>query len=238
MLKAAVDESGSDDRSSVLCVACCLATARQWRRFSNRWYPYAAKYPKGYHATKARDSDNEALAGIMEEELTAALAITINYQDVKAIVPDKLRGRFGEEYATCIRAVVMLLQNWCEKHNERWVALVLESGHRGQSAANNYIESILPDPYWHIWSHTWARKEELVTHPADLVAHVIATSFARKPSPLVGRIRKAIVHRHFTEGDLKEMVEHGERTVREYERRRDSERAKRKSSRRGPTAKP
>jgi hypothetical protein len=106
MLKATIDESRSDDRSPVLSVGCCLGEAAQWRRFLSRWAPYAAKYPKGFHATKARDAENEALFAIMKAELPAALAVTINYEDTKSIVPPKLRGRFGEEYATCIRAVV------------------------------------------------------------------------------------------------------------------------------------
>lgn len=228
MLKIAVDESGSDQNASAICVVACWTTSTQWRHFAKEWAPYAAKYPQGFHASKASPEDNVALAGLINRRVQAGIATTIDYDDFKSVVPHTLKSRFGAEYSTAIQAIALVLKHFWDRHNIRWTGWVLEAGHAGEASAKEFLDRRVRDPAWHILSHTWVNKTAVITHAPDLVSHEIARCFGKDPSPLLRGLQQTIIHRHFSKAELVEAVRKGNEALRLTKRHQELSRASRK----------
>lgn len=214
VLKVSVDESGTHGNAPALVVAACVATPNGWKQIRRAWAPRAAKYPNGYHATKARDEDNLFLANLLPEHLEASLAVVVPYEVFKFVVPHEHRSRFGAEYATGIRACVHVLAYWCDHHWYDWTTWVLEAGHKGESSARQFLDSILRRPGGHVWSHAWVGKDDLVTHAPDVVSHAIVQKLEQDGrSPLLEAVLKSTVIRAFDRPTLQKAVTKGYDTI-------------------------
>jgi hypothetical protein len=226
MLKAAIDESGTHDGAPCICVAACLGAVSQWKQFCRDWEPRATKYVErgGYHAKMGSTDDNAFLASIIERWLWG-MAVTISYDDFKR-VPHRLKSKFGAEYVTALRIIAVVLQHYCETNEIRWISWVLEAGHKQQEAADRFLTDLEKNrPDFRVWGHDWVTKAEIITHSADLVAHVAARSYGGERLSLMDVIEKSVLVRHWALADLLESVEGGEQMLKEerWERRKKKE---------------
>lgn len=174
--QVAIDESGSHKHALGLTMGACIATARQWKLLTKDWRPVASRYPHGYHASGARHADNLALAALIDRRADASTAVTITYADYQAAVPQKDRSKLGTEYLAAMKTTVGWLHLVLEYFNVPRMALIVERGHtKGGAAAEQYLSAALNDPVrFRIASVVWVGKEDLLTHAADLIAHVYA----------------------------------------------------------------
>jgi hypothetical protein len=230
MLKVRVDESGIHNSAPAICVASCWTTSTQWGHLTKDWAPRAARYKHGYHATKASDEDNAALAALVRRRVANGIALTIAYDDFNAVVSHTLRSRFGAEYVTALRVTVLVLSKVCQHEGYKWMSWILEAGCPGQSAADRLLTSIAHDPEFHLHSHTWASKADLTTHAADLIAHLFANERAGISSPLSAAVGPQIVAHHVTREELSNYIERMERVTKrirwQQEKAKHTERGK------------
>jgi hypothetical protein len=219
VLMVTVDESIVAGGPRRICVASCVATARQWKLLADEWRPTASKYePKGYHAVAASVGDNAILAELIRKRLTIGLAVTIEYGDYEAVVPKRLRGEFGAEYETCCRICLMLMAKWCDRQNVRWLAWIVEKGMKGVDPFKNILDGAVGVPKWHVFSATLVDKGCLPSHAADLVAHLTATDYGNPPSPELKLMENVVCHRQITRDELVATVEMGMETIRKRTR--------------------
>jgi hypothetical protein len=232
MYRVAIDESGSHEGAPALVVAACLMTSTQWGHFGREWGPTARKYPKGFHATDAVPEDRERLADVLDRRLEVAMAISIDYEEFKALVPQKIKSAFGSEYVSGIRAIAVTLAGWCEKNRINWLAYILEVGHKGEGSAKQFFDEIVRRPHTHVFSHTWVGKENLITHAPDLIAYELARCYGKPHSATLTRLEPRLLCTHFDRESLASAAETGMGTLKAYERLRDKVKAMKRMQRR------
>ena len=233
VLKVSVDESGTHGGAPALVVTACVGTPKGWTRILRKWRPRAANYPKGYHATQARDEDNLFLASLLQPHLEASMAVVIPYEVFKAVVPHEHRSRFGAEYATAIRACVHVLAHWCDNYWYDWTTWVLETGHKGENSARRFLDSILGLPASHVHSQAWVGKNDLVTHAPDVVSYaIVSTMESARPAStrLLAEVRKSTMVRAFDRPTLEEAVAKGYDTIKQQRRTALQARKQRKNA--------
>jgi hypothetical protein len=228
VFKVAIDESGSHGDSPALCVAGCLADVGNWAGFCHSWRPRAAAYAeRGFHATIARDADNAFLAELIAQWLNC-FAVTVPYSTYKAVVPPKLRSKFGGEYGIGVRLIAIVFHDVSGRLNLGRMAYVLEAGHPGQGSARKFLDEVTLDPAWHVQSHTWVGKEEIITHAPDLVAHLAAAARAGSRSPLLDVIGSRLTIHDYTAAELRKAVKIGLEIDERERKRKERERALRR----------
>lgn len=246
MLTVGIDESVTHGESPILCVAACIASADGWTRFRGAWLPHAMKYAAkgGYHATKAHDPDNLILAGLMEELLpSAAFAIRISCADMRAVVSHNIRSEYGDEYTILVWTGIRFLSKLCDLQGVDWLAYVLEDGHKGRKGTAkikqmfNAIKQEAPGTQmrYHVYSDTWVGKEELITHPADLISYEWARAHGRpEESEILAAFRRAdYLLKDYTRDALEEAVRDTESFERAYKAGQNFLRRERRRERKG-----
>jgi hypothetical protein len=214
-----IDESGTHDGAQALTIAACVGTATEWQRFKDAWAPFAKKYErKGYHATKASDSDNRVLGRLMCEHLSAALAFRTPYAASRALVSSDLRSQVGNEYTLAVRIVVDVLAHIAAQNDVDWISYLIEDGHPGAARTKQEFEqkkALRPgDPFRkRVYSDTWVGKEELITHPADLLSYEWGTALGRESSTPNLDLFRAQEKFHLTDYKPDDMAEAVRQTV-------------------------
>ena len=233
MYKVSVDESGTHRGAAAMCVAFCLSTSTQWRAFTREWEPYARKYPGGYHATKASDADNDALTGLVLRRVQGLAAFTFPYDDFKELTTPAIRSEYGNEYAFGVRMCLAAVDRWCGREGKRWVSWVLEAGCPGSDHVKVLFDKLLLEPEeerYHVFSHRWVGKEELITHPADLVAYEVERCYRGPASARLTAL--GVQHRDFKRDDLASAVKIGTEKIKRGKWDRQRARAERRAQRR------
>lgn len=229
-----VDESGTHDKAPCICVAAVFGRQQQWDELARAWGPRARWYAEnrnGYHATSALRKDNELLANETARWLQG-LALTIDYKDFREVVTDGIRGEWGAEYQTALRAIAYVLSGYWRAHNIEWTTWVVEAGHSEQSAADKYLRELVKRRRdFRVMSYRWCGKEEIITHPADLAAHVFARRYAGETVPLADVLSTAVLHRHWERSEMEESVKQGEPFLREIQRERKRDKNRRRRER-------
>lgn len=241
MIWVGVDESGSHSNSPCLCVAACVGSAARWTRFKNEWTPYATQYGEaGYHATAAKDSHNRILVQMVADIFqSGGFALRIAYEDVKAEVSQRHRSMFGEEYAMGIWVAIRFLASLCKLQHIDWLAYVIEDGHRGAPKAKEIFNAIKREPVGHpsrynVYSDTWVGKEELTTHPADLVSHEWAKAYGKPDSEAIATLRAADwLFKDYTRDALAEAGRETDGVLKADKQFRDKQRLDRRRRRKG-----
>jgi hypothetical protein len=246
MLRVAIDESGSHGGSPVLTVAVCVGSDARWSRFREAWLPYAQKYAAkgGYHAAKATRSDNEILANLIAEIFpSGGFALRIAYADMKAEVPPAFRARFGDEYALSIWVGIRVLSAICDKQGHDWLAYVLEDGHKGvkgTAKVKQLFHAIKQEPpdspfRYHVFSDTWVGKEELITHPSDLISHEWAKAYGKpEDSEILAKLRGAdFLLKDYSRDALADAVRETSHFLKAEKQSRDRERLDKYRKRKG-----
>lgn len=222
VFKVAVDESA---KNGLVCVAGVVSTPAEWEAFSTAWRPTADTYEHGFHATKGRYTDNALLADLVSK-LHTGCAMVITSDDFR-VVTAELRSVYGSVYTHALRALIQRYQQWCVATGTEWVAWVLEAGDKSARAARTVLDDLVGDPDFHIYSHNWVGKGELITHAADLVAY-LATAGEGTYSPLLRTIEPRIEFVRADGAQLREMVRDGERLLKKFRGLKARERRRRK----------
>jgi len=233
-LKSAVDESGSHDDAALLCVAFCITTSTQWRKFEREWADIRILPPgvRHYHAKDRRcDRLSDQLAGLMQRRMERIVAITIHEREYKALDSPRFRSFAGDAYALAIQAGLYHIHRWLWKAANQRIAYVLESGHKGQPAADKFLTLVGDTPFLRaklrFLSHTWLPKGELVLDPPDLMSHEISTAGGRDTSPRVRRMGGIVVIHHLSIEELREAQQVVEAGFRERSGRRQKRKLRR-----------
>lgn len=228
-LKVGFDESGTHGGTH-FTLAAVAGKAIHWQQVERDWAATAATYPKGYYATSARDEDNAKLAAIMDRWLYG-YAFSISYADF-AIVTNDIKSEFGSIYVHALRGLSYFLKVNAEARAEFTLAYVLESGHKEESSAQQYLSSLIVNrPEFRVYSHVWVGKDALVTHPADLAAHVACSTYTKRPSPLVDLVQKSVQFIEFPRDLLAENVQGGYEALRDNRQMREHVRNERRKAR-------
>jgi hypothetical protein len=186
------DESGTHG-GPVLAVAGMFGTGSQWQSFRAAWTPYAAQYKDGYHAKEAKSGHNEALARLMRQHLMTGFSIRMSYADIREIVPPKVRSQTGEEYFIGMVTMTKLFALITDQLNVAEIAYVIEAGHRSAGNVGKMFDYLVTLPVGHpdrlkVHSASWVGKEEIITHPADLISNAWTGAYVQHPEAI------ALVH--------------------------------------------
>jgi hypothetical protein len=205
VLKCSVGESGTHGAAApILVVAGCAATARQWRLLAQEWLPQIRGLPKGYHA-KRRDCEalNVVLAEIMRRRMDHTLAITIIEDEYKQYASPRFRSTLGSAYALAVHSLVHRVGGWCDQRNIRYVAYVLEGGHKNQDHVNELFRLMtLTANRPRYTPYTWSNKADPTLHPADLLSHELSTQ-----GPLARMLGDRAQQEHIGPEEIKELEE-------------------------------
>jgi len=190
VLKVVLDESGTHETSKSLCVAGCVGNYHQWSRFSREWTPRAKKYKYGFHATVGSESDNKFLAHLMVKHLKFGFTVNFDYEDVRAVVSQPFRSRYGSEYAIAVRTAVGFMSEVCVIEGWKHVAYVIEDGAKGCEHVKKWFRDMVALPLSHpdrlrVYSDTWVGKGDVTTHAADLLSHEWARVYAGETSEII-----------------------------------------------------
>ena len=228
VIKVVVDESGTHDKAPCIVVAGVAGETGDWKQFVRDWSARAATYPKGYHASKAKDKDNKFLAHIVARWLSGVV-LSISYDDFRAVVTPRLLSKYGGEYRHAVGMLSLILKDYAEKTKTRWISWVLERGHKEQEAVDRYLHLLEENrPDLRIWAHVWANKEDITTHAADLSAYAVACAYGTGTSPLLEIIRQRMLIHQPTRAQLEEIVRRGEAMLQRERRAKAKARAERK----------
>lgn len=201
VITVAIDESGTHAKAKSLCVAGCVGNYHEWKRFSREWTPRAKKYQYGFHATKARDADNQFLAQLIVKHLKFSFAVNFDYDDVRAVVGQPFRSRYGSEYAIGVRTSVGFMNEVCVMEGWKTVAYVIEDGARGADHVKQWFADMKALPMSHpdrlrVYSDTWVGKEDVTTHAADLLSYEWGRVYEGATSDIVPRLPKDRFYLH------------------------------------------
>ncbi len=194
-LQAFMDESGTDDSSTVLCVAGYVFTKPQAKKFSRQWRAALAKANTGKptQAEFFRMSDCAHGAGQFEgwdrqdciaietalikhvhKRTEFGYAVTLNEDDYN----ERLAGRSGmpSAYAFACFAALGMIRRWALKRNYAGeIAYFFESGHEHQRNANGFLDELFTstrtrDQYWYAGHAFRPKEKDACLQSGDLLA--------------------------------------------------------------------
>ena len=231
VFKIAFDESGTHGCTH-LTVSAIVGKPVHWTQVEKDWAPTAAKYAKGYHAADAKDTDNALLASILVRWLYG-YTISIAYADFSHATND-VKSEFGSIYVTALRALTLNLKENAERHSVITQAFVLESGHKEEASAHLYLSKLITNRLdFRVYSQTWVGKENLATHPADIAAYVMGSTYTAAPSPLRTEVSKVVTAIELSRESLLEILADAPAVVRDNKKARERRRIERKRLARG-----
>lgn len=194
------DESGTDAKNRVACVAGYIGQVSEWRKFEKEWSPILKKSP--YRVKMMHRSDLETWHGeftkergwnpsrraaflaelhpIIKSRTKVALGSAVIKEDWEEVMPDWLRRFFGGVYGWCAHECVVASRVWCErpirtyKHPINWV---FEKGADGQSQVVQMFNELDRDPIlrkeFRIGTVSFACKDVVALQAADVLAYEI-----------------------------------------------------------------
>jgi Protein of unknown function (DUF3800) len=188
-VEAYFDESGSDDKSSVLCVAGYIIEKNAAAEMDVKWLDVLEKFNLPFFRMSAcahgsppfdnmtkdeRIEVEKQMIAIIKSYTTYGIAVTVEPHTFAQIMPELPEA--GSAYSFCAHTCLVGVKWWANQHKYRGdIAYFFESGHRSQSEANNIMNKLFDDPQQradHRYaSHTFADKAKArPLQAADLLA--------------------------------------------------------------------
>jgi hypothetical protein len=230
-LRVGMDEAGTHDQLTI-CVAACLGTVDQWQRFAQAWVPTC---PPHYHAKRASDETNFALAKLAQRHLTLSMATTLNEQDYRQCAPHRFQSLHGRAYTIAVTWSAVRLAYWAqERLGVTRIAYVIEAGAHGDGHVDQIFRRILASRrlrnFYRVRSQTWVSKHdnEIVVHPADLISHEFAMHDPNGATLAYNKLSGFVEHYDMDQKMIAETVRRVEEAERQYKRQLAVERRQNK----------
>jgi Protein of unknown function (DUF3800) len=202
LLTVYCDESGTDAKNRVACVAGYIGQISEWRRFEQDWMlilkksPYRVKMMhrsnlETWHGefTEERGWDEERrkeflreLHPIIRSRTRVAVGIAVIKEDWEAVMPEWFKEFFGGVYGWCAHECVVAARVWCERSIRRYnhpINWVFEkaTGIDGQRQVAQMFAELERDPImskeFRIGSLIFASKEVVPLQAADVLAYEV-----------------------------------------------------------------
>jgi len=200
LLTVYCDESGTDAKNRVACVAGYIGQISEWRFFEKEWSRVLKKSP--YRVKMMRRSELETWHGeftaergwdqerrknflrelhpIIKARTRVALGSAVIKSDWEEVMPKWLRRFSGGVYGWCAHECVAASRVWCErsireyKHPINWV---FECGAEGAGQVTEMFSQLRKEPVlgreFHIGTLSFACKDVVPLQAADTLAYEI-----------------------------------------------------------------
>lgn len=186
LLEAYIDESGSHEGSSVLCVAGYLYTKDNRLKLDKEWgialqrfnLPYFhmvdcahGNLPFDKLSKTNRTAVAKEMIELIKKYMLYGFSVTINETQYDLWRKDKYQ-LFGSAYTFCCWMMLIAVESWAEKHAYGGkIAYYFEAGHKHQSEANKVLTETVDLPEFRYASHNFVEKKfNGAIQSADLLA--------------------------------------------------------------------
>jgi hypothetical protein len=200
LLTVYCDESGTDAKNRVACVAGYIGQISEWRKFQQGWSPIPKKRPyrvkimhradlETWHGefTKERGWDSSRrnaflneLHPIIKSRTRVAIGTAVIKKDWEEVMPYWLKRFMGGVYGWCAHECIVAVRIWCNRpirnyqHPINWV---FEKGAMGQGQVAAMFTELDQHPVlskeFRIGSWTFACKDVVPLQAADTLAYEI-----------------------------------------------------------------
>lgn len=200
LLTVYCDESGTDARNRVACVAGYIGQVVQWARFKRDWEKVLHKAPYGVELMHRADLETwhgefteergwnpnrrkaflRELHPIIKSRTKVAIGSAVIKKDWEEVMPYWLKRGMGGVYGWCAHECVVAARVWCARpirnyrHPINWV---FEKGAEGQSQVALMFTELDRDPLlskeYRIGNWSFACKDVVPLQAADTLAYEI-----------------------------------------------------------------
>jgi hypothetical protein len=187
VLAAYFDESAvGTAKHGTVSVAASIATLENWRRFENIWRPVlkSAGRETSFHAV-ARSKEQQALNAVLpliaRECRVWTQCVTFDRADYFNNTSAVDRSQLGNDHGFAWFACASVIAEYLRDYVKQDAGYYIDQGGLGSDKAMQILGWVYRDPEWR---ESWRladfgpadRRVQLPLHPADLVAHQVATN--------------------------------------------------------------
>jgi hypothetical protein len=200
LLTVYCDESGTDAKNRVACVAGYIGQVSEWRKFEQDWSPILKKSPfrvkmmhradletwhgefteaRGWNPPR-RNAFLSELHPIIKSRTKVALGTAVIKEDWGEVMPYWLKRFMGGVYGWCAHECVVASRIWCERpihRHQHPINWVFEKGAEGQGQVAQMFTELDRDPIlskeYRIGTWGFACKDVVPLQTADTVAYEI-----------------------------------------------------------------
>jgi hypothetical protein len=193
VIRAFIDESGTNPETPVLSVAGCYGQWSQWKKFRELWKPHSANF----HALKSTALFG-TLADAMEASEIKAMLVSVSKEKYRIYASTHFKTALGDAYAAC---ALLCAAKICDEVTPTKVSFTLEAGRPNLDFVQGILESMMRSDEWCVSAVAKAKKEDFIElHCADFVSHIASS----RDIPWTGKLfdLKILKHVHVTEEHL------------------------------------
>ena len=200
LLTVYCDESGTDVRNRVACVAGYIGQVSEWKEFEKEWSRILKKSPyrvkmmhrsnletwhgeftakRGWNPDRRKNFLRE-LQPIIKSRTRVALGSAVIKADWEEVMPEWLRRFFGGVYGWCAHECVVASRVWCTRPTRNYshpINRVFEKGAEGQGQVAQMFTELDRDPVfskeYRIGTWGFACKDVVPLQAADTLAYEI-----------------------------------------------------------------
>ena len=119
--------------------------------------------------------------------MTRAVALLVSERRFKLYAPHRFQSRYGGAYGYLVTLGALHIMAYSKDVHAGRVAYVIERGHKGEPYIDQVFRRVVANPQlqnaYLVDSHTWVGKDDIRTHPADLLSHEAASWAGGETSP-------------------------------------------------------
>lgn len=199
VIRAFLDESGTNPETPVICVAGSYGKRDQWKKFKDVWKSHSV----GFHALKS-----SALFGTIVNAMDAAqiesILVSVSKETYKTYASSHFKTALGNAYSACALNCAAQICKYIEPNKG---SFVLESGQPNLEFVQHILEYMMNSGEWCISAVAKAKKEDFIElHCADFVSHICSSH----DKLWMGRLFELglLRHAHLTIKDLEDSSAH------------------------------
>ena len=177
VLEAYLDESGTDNTSRIVAVACYAATHDEWMAFEHQWQPVLdAAGIDCFHGKESRcDRLRPALTENINSRRVQGLVMWVG-QDDFGKAGQRFKQTLGNAYSVCAFGCALQMAAWSKENGHGQVAFVLEDGQANVEFVRATLEDMIGDDAFNVAAVAVAKKRAFVPlQAADFLSHCVST---------------------------------------------------------------
>ena len=205
VIEAYLDESGTDEVSPVVGVACYAGEHDEWLAFEEAWAPILRGAGIEYfHAQDQRcDPLWPQMLQTIQSRRIQGLLLSVRHDDYKAIPTARFKSTLGNAYGVCTFGCALQMAAWSRENNHGPVAFIIEDGQPNIGFVRDTLESMIGDEVFNVAAVTVARKQDFVPlQAADFLSHCCSIDRIEWLRRLVGDGYGHALQGHLTRADL------------------------------------
>jgi Protein of unknown function (DUF3800) len=161
-VEAYFDESGTDDKSPMLCVAGYILEKTAAARMDADWLAVLNKFNLPYfrmsscaHRTgpfKMLSEEDcieveKQMIAIIKASASFGVAVTVDTRAFARVMPERNFKEIGSPYSLCAHTCLTAVKSWAtEKNFNGSISYMFEAGHKSQSEANGIMNRLFKNP--------------------------------------------------------------------------------------------